>query len=144
MSKIKEPAWPTEKKHKITEAVTPVTFTVTPDDVKGSVVRCATMCAGARAIKRCLGAETVWIKRTRTVVKYPNGRYYRYMNALLLKRAVGKFDLTAGLFPEGEYKLLKVEHSQSKAEMKKKNKARPDNIDRTNIHKRKRSVLSFR
>lgn len=84
-------------------------FTVLPEHVQGSHVRDPEQCAGACALKDLPEIKNAWVMRTRTFLEHADGQMFKWANPVNLQKAVEKFDVTAGLFPPGEYKLVETE-----------------------------------
>jgi hypothetical protein len=99
-----------------------IQFTVTREDCKGSVVSDACKCASAVAIKRQLDKAVleVWVKRTRTFIEYKDGRILRFANPVDLQKTIENYDVTAGLFPPGDYVLTPIPLSDRKGERAKR------------------------
>ena len=88
-------------------------FIVGVENAIGSIVGDHASCAAACALKKRKDIAGAWVMRTRTYIEFIDGRILRYLNPAPLQRAVEQFDLTAGLFPPGKYRLLPVQYSQT-------------------------------
>jgi len=100
-------------------------FEVTADDVRGSVVADPENCAAARACKRLPGVKQAWVFRTRTILLREDGIAVRYKNPNGLRRMVEGFDMTAGLFPPGTYKLAPINEGSRMEKRKALNQKNP-------------------
>ena len=108
------------RRGQIDYAPKPLEFTVTNEDVKGSVVADTENCAAACALKHDPHIEAAWVTRTRTVIQFADdhpdkklaGKMLRYQNPAAMKNAVVGYDVTAGTFPPGTYRLGRVSLSQ--------------------------------
>lgn len=120
----------------ITEPYSFEEFEVTADDVRGSVVADPENCAAAKACKRIPGVKQAWVFRTRTVLLREDGTAVRYKNPAALKRTVEGYDVTAGLFPPGAYKLRPINTGSRKERRKILNDANPKRLNKgTRPHK---------
>lgn len=98
----------------ILEPETELTFTVSDDDVIGSVVADKEGCAAAKALCKMADIEHAWVFRSRTLIRRTDGVIERYANPRTLKKAVEGFDSSAGFFPAGEYQLQPLRASSRK------------------------------
>lgn len=145
MKEFKQRCCPTSVKYPhMKDATKPMSFHVTAQDVMGSRCRSWTECAGANAIKRETGAETVWVKRTITVLAFPNGNITRYRNPMMLTRAIEQYDVTGGYFPEGMYRLYPIKESQKMGRSHEKNAKRTHSQSRGIYVPHKRPVVALR
>jgi hypothetical protein len=114
----------------ITEPYNFEEFEVTADDVRGSVVADPENCAAARACKRIPGVKQAWVFRTRTVLLREDGTAVRYKNPASLRKTVEGYDVTAGLFPPGTYKLRPINPGSRKEKRAILNAANPKRENR--------------
>lgn len=119
---------PKSGKHKtIFEPSIGTEFTVTTENVRGSVVADPENCAAAKACAQLDGIEHAWVYRTRTILLRDDGSYVRYKNPASLTRTVEGYDASAGVFPPGTYKLNPINRgsrAERRAQLNAKNPKR--------------------
>jgi hypothetical protein len=122
-----------------------ITFTVTRDDVKGSVVADYEECAGAHALCKLSNVKHAWVLNDITYLEFTDGSYGRGINGGKLSNGVRKFDQTAGLFPPGVYAIRPPTYSQTPAYYKKMNEKNASRGRETHTGTGpKRTVLAIR
>jgi hypothetical protein len=87
-------------------------FIVSKGNVIGSVVGSKHDCAGACSLRELPGVKDAWVTLTRAVIEWKNGVIKMFQAPPPLHAAVGSFDLLAGAFPEGNYRLTPVAPSR--------------------------------
>lgn len=121
---------PTSRSKTVVEPYTDREFTVTEDDVRGSVVANPEACAAARACTRLEGIVAAWVFRTRTLLLREDGVVERYKNPASLTRTIEGYDSTAGYFPPGTYNLRPINPGSRVEKRKVLNAANPNRENR--------------
>ena len=106
------PTMANKSKYRLKDATAPLLFTVEKQHAKGSIVGDPENCAGACALKSIPGIKYAWVKRSTTIIEFEDGSLIRYRNPSAMQKAVEGFDLSAGIFPPGVYKLIPFSPSQ--------------------------------